>query len=359
MAMLTPLMSTARPLAQSHCVEATGPFPKFTGLGGAWTSNGTELLLLDNFEQVVLRYDSAGRSKGPILTSLAKHVQGGRPRSITTIDGQSFYMQTDANRFALVDDRYSYRPVVAKKSSSDDLVGKVYIHSLTQEDVVAFADVQSTGGLKKTWSPGFIWFPKENPESFRWIHKGVSYNEKLWYQLALPYVAGLGNTAYILRMTSPYALYQFNPAINQELEKLSALDPTPASRAQNLLPQLSTLNGPDDFNIIMKEIEHAQDLPVGLYGYGRRLYLLMRTWKGNHTEWSLKVLDPESDRLLGTVKLSVDAEHLSLVPGPSTWAIIRKSHPEGIRRQDVTGITLFNGTALLRGDTLPASICSQ
>lgn len=352
-----PSSFAAPPLRPIRCTEARGPFPKFTGPGGVWAAGGTELLLLDNFERVILRYDSTGRSKGAILTSLAKHLQDGKPRSIATSDGHRFYVQVDANRFALVDDRYSFQSVVARKSSADDIVRKVFIYGVTKQEIVAFSDVENIA--KNTWNPGFIRFPAEAPESFTWLHKGVSYEEKLWYQLAMPYIVGLGDTAYVLRMTSPYALYRFDPKTDRDLQKLSALDPDRSSKTKNVLPQLPAFGGSADLAPLMEEIEHAEDIPVGLYGYGHRLYVLLRTWRGNHTEWSLKVVDPESDKLLGTVRLAVEADHLSLVPGPSNWAIIKKARPEGIRRQDVTGVTLFDGQALIRGAALPTQVCGQ
>jgi hypothetical protein len=351
----SPVSHAETPNRRISCASASGPFPKFTGAGSAWSSSGKELLLLDNFDRTVLRYSASGRSKGPILTSLAEHLRGGRPRSIATTDGQTFYLQVDANRFAIVDSRYSYKSVAAGKSSTDDIVRKVYNYGLTTSSVLAFVDVENTS--KNTWNPGFIQFPRESLQDFTWLEKGVSYEEKLWYQLAMPFITGIGDTAYLLRMTSPYALYRYDPASDRSLKKLSVLDPTRTSGAKNILPQLPELSRPADLIAIMETIEHAEDLPVGIYAYGNRLYVLIRTWRGNHTEWSLKVIDPKNNRLLGTVRLAVEADHLSLVPGPSTWALIRKSRPEGIRRQDVIGITLFDGKSLLRGDNLPTQVC--
>jgi hypothetical protein len=247
---------------------------------------------------------------------------------------------------------------VARKSSSDDIVKKVYMYGIAGREIVAFADVENT--KHASWNPGFVRFPLNSPESFEWLLKGgISYGEKLWYQLAMPYIVGIGDTTYILRMTNPYALYRFNPKTDRELKKLTALDSDPASRTNNLLPQLPEFRSPADVIPIMETIEHTEDLPVGLYAFGNRLYVLFRTWKGNHTEWSLKVVDPENDKVLGTTRLAVDADHLSLTLGPTTWAMIKKARPEGIRKQSVTGVTLFDGRPLLRGALIPTQVCGR
>ena len=356
----TSTTSQARP-RNLTCVHVDeGPFPKFTR-SGVWSSLGDELVLLDNYDRTLLRYTSNGKCRGCIQTSLALALKSSHPRMLTAFGGSGFLLQTEASLFLDVDSRFSYKSMPLPKSSSSDEVKKVYDFAAGTNDLVAFVDTQNS--LTEQWTPGFLRTSAKGTRRFSWLARNVSDSEKLWYRLAMPYIAMDGDTAYVLRMNSPYALYRNDPSVEgDELVKVSALDPV-ASTGRNLLPYLPDLRGPQDLEPIANALRAADDLPVGLYSQAHRLFVLYRSAEPTRARWSLRVIDTRSinQPATRTISLNIDADFVSLVPGPRFWAVIAKSQPEGMREQRVTGIYIFRASSLLQADAqqLPDEICGS
>lgn len=331
--------------------DKVGPFPKFSS-SGAWTSEGHDLLLLDNYERTLVKYTAEGRFRGAIQSSLYSELQGGTPRAIVG-DGKSFYIQVAPDRFVQVDDQYSYARVVARKSANGARILKVFGFAVAGEDVVAYSHVATPGGGDQ----GFVRFQKSAPEQFRWLLHPVSDGEERYFQLSMPYIAAIGDTAYILRMESLYSLFR-NRKDEPDLHKLSALDPDKTGIA-NLTAPLPEFRGAQDLPAIMDALRYSKNLPVGIYAFEKRLFVLYRNWTGKRTEWTFLVVDPEKDEVVGRVEVRIDADHLTVVPGPKYWALVQKRNAEGMRDQEVTGLSFFlaQGLANLSAEQPTYVIC--
>lgn len=87
-------------------------------------------------------------------------------------------------------------------------------------------------------------------------------------------------------------------------------------------PVPPNLSGPDGAWAFNEGVE-TNPVPVGLFAFGGDLFILTRTPKGaNKALWQLHRLDPENDRLTGTLELPTEAPGIVLVPGKTRWAVL-------------------------------------
>jgi hypothetical protein len=88
----------------------------------------------------------------------------------------------------------------------------------------------------------------------------------------------------------------------------------------------------------MEQIE-GSSLPVGLYAWNDRLYVLSRQPGQGGTEWSLSEIDPGSETMV-TARLATSAPHLTVVPGPRQWAVLEKAAPIRLGNQPMLSLLL-------------------
>lgn len=331
-------------------LKRQGEWPEFTN-SGVWSADGTRLFLLDNARQRLLEF-STEKSERVVQGEIGKRLKRGIPRRVVPLEGGGIYVQTDENRFTEIRGK-SIKDVVASPSPSHGIISKVYNFTVVGEEVVAFVDVEESSD---TWQRGFVVFPRMQPEAFRWLRKGISTAERTFYRLSFPYIATIGDTAYVLRMETRPELYAYTKEFGDSLEPVDAFNSYTAET--HLLPELPQTRQPADFEQVMRVVERSQ-MPVGLYGWKGKLFLLERTWTGKNTAWGFVVIDPKkSEAKLRRIDINVSAEHLFAVPGMRQWTLVLKAHPTGLLSQRVMGIRFFASKAF-QGSVLPPGLCSN
>jgi hypothetical protein len=330
-------------------LKRQGEWPEYTS-SGVWSQDGKQLFLLDNAGHRLLEFSVSGKSEGPVYGELAKRLALGDPRSITPMRGGGFYIQSDDNRFTAITGK-TLKDFVADRSPSGlGIVSKIYNFTVVGDEVVAFVDVEES---PNQFQRGFIVFLKDHPSAFRWLKKGISNAERTFFRLSFPYVATVGDTAYVLRMETKPELYSYKKG-NLSLIPVDAFNPY---AEKHLLPSLPEFRM-QTFELLMRTVERSQ-MPVGLYGWGGRLFLLERSWTGKKTDWRFVVINPEDpDAKLVSIPIGVNAEHLFAVPGNLQWSLVTKGQLTGLISQEVTGIRFFPSAVLRKGATAPAQICN-
>jgi hypothetical protein len=330
-------------------LKRQGEWPEYTN-SGVWSEDGKKLFLLDNARRRLLEFSVSGKSEGVVYGELAKRLALGDPRSITPIKGGGFYIQTDENRFTAITGK-ALKDFVADRSPSGlGFVSKIYNFTVVGDEVVAFADVEES---PDQFQRGFIVFPKVQPSAFRWLKMRISNAERTFFRLSFPYIATVGDTAYVLRMETKPELYSYKRG-NLSLTPVDAFN---TYAEGHLLPQLPEFRMAN-FELLMRTVERSR-MPVGLYGWGSRLFLLERSWTGKTTNWRFVVINPEvPGAKLASIPIGVNAEHLFAVPGNLRWSLVMKGQLTGLLSQKVTGIRFFPSAVLQTGATLPAQICN-
>ncbi len=311
-------------------------------VSGAWL--GKQLVLVDALDRTLLRYSARGDSLGPIQNPLEGTLKNMRP--ITgKLRGSDLILEVSDGFLTLDNGR---RPTLSKKVVYADgieghqTIGGIWQWEPASNDIVAFADLQGPG--REEWTGALVRFPLDNPSHLTVLKRvAVRDDERTFFRTAFPYIATLGDTAYVLSMENRMGLFK-NPSGSDQLFPLRSFAPGPT--LSPFIPHLSTK---DDFVTLMSIIEKST-LPVGLYAWDKYLYILSRSPSGEGTRWTLSKIDPQDD-YLGSVELPTNAHHLTVVPG-HTWAFVEKGSVLGYGLQDIP-------TALLIPDqTLQAAFSS-
>lgn len=302
----------------------------------AWITSGTwegeRLLLVDARSGQFLSLSRDGKSL--VHETLARTLESPArlsPRQdgmVVELGGDRF---VTLNRSHVPVSANNIRAASVRKGANID---KVFAWAPAGGDLVAYADVREVGPASETWRSGFVRFPVEDPSRFRFLQAPHREPNRIFYRLGYPLMASLSDTAYILFLDNGIGLYK-NARGSDELVAMDALDGLYS--ASQLTPQLPTFTQREDFALVMRGIERSS-MPVGLYAWGNDLYVLSRSFKTNATTWRLSRVDPREDRIVSTVVLPSQANHLTVVPGAQEWAFIEKGPVRGQRDQDVNRV---------------------
>jgi hypothetical protein len=319
---------------------------------GAWTANG-DLLIADAHAKVILRYSKTGRALGTIPETIGSTLGQFFPQMIRSQQGKLF-LEVWGNGLIVMDQDFA--PLSSKdvhaKSSRPEMKGVsvegMFLWEPIGNDVISFSDLH--GPKASDWSSGFVRFPADKPQDFT-ILRDMKFEDssRIFYRLGHPYITTLGNTGYILLMDSKMEIAKVT---KHGLERLSAF---PAGL--DLSPQLPSFTTFDDMVPVLHAVERST-MPTGLYGWENALFVLWRKAEGRGTHWYLTKIDPQNDRVLGTVSiLKTSANHLSVVPGPNSWAFIEKGPVRGYGVQDIDSLLLVPAAKLRAAFRPGADLC--
>jgi hypothetical protein len=353
-----PQPSPTRSVTMGACVRCWPTrLPAFSS-SGAWRNDGAELALLDNTARTILRYTPEGAALGEVSPAIRPYLKRSFPLQMRSSEG-GFVLQVDGNRFEQINGSLSQRRIPVANAASvsrtpvfDNYFQWTLVSGNQGEDVVAIADVKL--GERKWWS-GVVRFPLAHPSDVELIQP-IDDLERVFYRITYPYVATVGNAAYVLRMDNQMGLYRVEKKNGKSsltlMHSFEEIYPHPADS-----PRLPMFRQPDDFAVVMQRVERSR-MPAGLYtGWNGDLYILSREPQGAATRWSLSRIDPEGDEYLGTAPLSsIQANHLTLIPGPEKWAGLERGPVKGLTLQSVKDIVMIP-TARIERKALKGDLC--
>jgi len=301
------------------------------------TADG-DLLIADAHSKSILRYSEDGRALGTIPEKIGADLADFFPQMIRSTQQGNLFVELFHGRLAVLDKHYipqSKSDIHAKSlnpKSRDLAVQGMYLWEPIGNDLVTFSDIQ--GPKENDWQSGFVRFPADRPQDFSVLY-AMKFKEPshIFYRLGHPYITSLGNTTYVLLMESKMRILK---SVDGGLVPMSTAA-FPADQL-SLTPQLPEFESTDDLPHVMRAVE-TSTMPTGLYGWENSLYLLWRRPDGATTKWFLTKIDPTKERVVGTVSIKgTSANHLSVVPGPKSWAFIEKGPARGWGLQDVRSI---------------------
>jgi hypothetical protein len=317
---------------------------------GTWLADGRRLAVVDSLSERVVLYRQDGRSLGVVTGPNGEALRDLSPRLIKSAGQGRLLVETAADGLVALDSRFALlrrTPLNSKSARSDlTMLGTFQWQPVGNDEVVSFSDLE----LKPPrWGAGFVRFSLADPASFTVLRQGsLEDPERLFNRLGYPFIAALGDKAYILVMGNSTELYESSKG-SPDLRRLTAF-------SSQETPDLPSFDEWSEFAGVMAAVERSA-MPAGLYGWDGQLYLLSRKPAGGgRTQWSLTRLDPESGQNLGTVVLPTTAHHLTVIPGPRAWAFLEKGPVLGRERQEI-GSMLLVSAARLRG-SFSGSLCN-
>ncbi|MFW6012272.1 MAG: hypothetical protein ACOC92_01010 [bacterium] len=160
-----------------------------------------------------------------------------------------------------------------------------------------------------------------------------------------------GRAAVLLMREEPQIFVETGPG--GELKPLEAM---PAGLEARPVIEHLDWNHPVDFPVVHEEVE-ASTMPVGLFGWRGKLFVLHRAPEGETTSWWLSRIDPGADVVEARARLPTDANHLTVAVGEERWAFLEKGPIRGYGVQSVESVLFIPGE-MVEGAEMGGAMCS-
>lgn len=333
------------PARGASCFRARPAVTPDWNISGAFAPNG-DLLLVDSFNEEILTYDSTGRLKGPL--PLGGQLENFFP-SLIKKRGEGLVLETAVARFAFLDSRLSparTRDALRMASIVSPRLYSFVGWDFAGDDMITFSDFEDANGVSKS---GFIRFPFYAGKPISVLHEVPRFgNVHNSIRLGHPYIATIGGTAYILELNQVPEIYRNRPG-TREWHKLAIKLPVGS-------PKLPRFFYPADYPGVMAAVKRSS-MPVGLYSSGKNLVVFSRRASPSGTQWLLTLIDPEKEQTVWTKRLDLDAEHVTVVPGPRNWAFVEKGPIKDTDYQKPHSV-LFVPTVAIESPLKDQRLCS-
>jgi len=329
--------SLAQTVSKDHCREvALRQKPGWT-LSGAWQPDGS-LIIVDALWNTILRYSSSGESLGPVGEPLKSALVDlmpvtGQPR------GSDFILEVSDGLMVMSERLRPIKTVnMLAQKGEGWAIGGYWQWFPAGKDIVAYVDVVRGTDRDNidNWKSAFVRFSLDNPAGLTVLSLGSldDRNRTTFLRSGSPYIASLGDTAYVLKFGERIGLYK-NERGSGKLEEIKGIQ-------LGKSPQLPQFKSAQDYVDLMAATEKVS-MPVGLYGWNNSLYVLSRSPGAQGTRWFLTSINPagESQGITGKVELPIQASHVTVVPGPRSWAFVEKGPVKGYGVQDISRVLLI------------------
>ena len=324
LALLWPSTSRARDEAVCHSLPLEPTLE--SAVGAVWRTDGKELVVTDTAASRLMRYSSTGRFLGFVDQLGMEPYNISSPTEVHATP-KGFVVRNQFYYWVWFD--HDFKPLKVEGPTGDERVALVDEVLLSDEDLTGIGSIKKPG---KPWLQGLV---RVRPGPLRAVEivEEIPFDtaEGSFHRVLYATVAAAGSSPYALRLTGPPYIERVAPR--------ARLKAFPGGFSQ--LPTLPPMYGPSDALAVEKVMSQAF-FPVALYGSGRYLFLLTRQPADKGTTWKLHKIDPEKDRLLGSVTLPTTAFELVLAPGPEKWAILEKGPSDGSGHQKVTDLLLVS-----------------
>jgi hypothetical protein len=339
--------------ADGSCRTKPLPHPMGWVTTGAWDGSGIQLFVVDSLQRKIFGLSPSGRPLYGFLNGLEKDLPAFLPSRLMFREGR-FTLELLGDRFITLDKNFV--PLSRRALNKDAIRGplsveKIYIWDLAKNgDIIAYADVKEVTKRGEQWTSGFLRIAASNPKDFKFLSHPTSYlvPERTFYKLGMPFITSIGETIYVLRMENNVTLYRGRKG-DTELQPLSVAIPD-----AGLSPMLPSFSRTDQMPAVMHAVEQST-MPVGIYGWNDHLYVVSRRFSQDRsTTWSVSKIDPNSERVVASTTLPVQAQHLTVIPGDRYWAILEKGSVTAFGEQEIKQITFIDSSRMKR---LGANLC--
>ena len=341
---LATIAPSATDLPPCYRIELKQPI--FSVLSGAWTHDGQALLLADTEQNRLFLLSRAGRLEStpaalgrvadfkPSFLSAIYPLQRG---SSGILAKAAYLLQMSDERFVAFDESFSPTFILPLREQAVDgnlAVDWVWNWVLLGGELVAFVDMKEDKPTDSEdhWTCGLVRIPLGSPGDFHVLRQlDIKNPSRAFYRLGSPYVASIGQMVYFLNMQSPPQI----EALRQGGEQLEPLPGLPEYLRS--LPNVPPGRAPMDF----LKVGDIPGIAVSMFGWEGKLYVVSRPDSREADLWRFAVVDPTIGKHVATLYYRSSASNLTMVPGPSGWAIVERGpRPEHLFKQEVRSITI-------------------
>lgn len=316
---------------------------------GAWSDG--RLILVDSGARAVRQYLPSGRMVNDLSAKLSEDFGRYRPSRIEPLSGGRFLLEMANDRMVTFNKAFQVeaktdvvRTAPAAKAASGARIRSLFGWAVATSRSGGEDEILGYGDLSRgeQWQSGFFRFPVSHPESFDILEASAApppqVPSRIFYRLGMHYLTAIGDTGYVLQMDDRLGLFRHLKG-SKDLEFVRDMGVGP------ILPNFVTR---EDLPSVMRAVEQSS-MPVGIWGWERYLFVLSRQPLATGTRWTLTRLDPQQQpvrQVTGSVVLPTQAHHLTVVPGPDSWAFVEKGPVRAFGAQDIDSVVLVPSRAL-------------
>lgn len=340
------LTSTSFAAAERVAVTGTSVTPEtvpYWNVTGTWSPNGGELLLVDALRAEILRYAANGDFLG-FLKPPAELEEAYRPKAIQATPS-GYFLEYATGKFAELDQGFGLvkkYSILEESRRSGAQVSGIFQWTLTDGAMVAFADIVEGGQP----SGALVRIGLSSPGDFSVLERiPIEDPRRQMFLMGLPYVASVDGRAYYGLLGEAAALKEVDPQVPviAHLARAPELMKTAMG-----LPDIPEDRGPGGAIELFSSLTR-KPLVSGLYGWRGNLFVAVRRpSKADLLEWSLVMIEPETGAHKVFFLPEVHDPHLTFVPGPEGWAVVRKGPVEALGQQKVRALYLVDGAEFKR-----------
>lgn len=337
MVLLSPFLSLALALGAGPspvCERVPVGLAKVWLPDAAWSVDGKTLVVTDVAEGRLLRFSARGER----LADISSPGSGPRDFNHPTVlhpTAEGFLLTDGVRRWLALD--HEGRPVRQVVAADRSVIGVMAQAVLLDGELVGFGSAAEGEGRHRS---GFLRLSLEPLKVIARAEGPAETSPEIDFYSALPHlVVAAGPHAYALRFTEPPRIERLFPP-----GRLQAFPPGFEQLAR-IPPGLTGPGRQADFDSFFVK----QTLPVALFGQGGDLYLLTRQPASEGgTRWRLHRIDPNHDRLLGSVDLPTRVINLLVAPGPAWWAVLEEGMASAEGRLSLESLLLLSTEWLAR-----------
>lgn len=329
--------------------------PRWT-ISGTWGDAG-QLILADPVKKAVLQYLVPSGQVQALPKAVAADLDHTAPARIQATRSGDLVVELANDRLVTFGRSFQLkarRDVVTsynqKSASRGARVESLWGWTLAGSDLLGYGDLSFDG--RQRWESGIFRLSMANPPDVDILfstplaqatpESETPDSSRLFYRLGLPFLTATEDgTGYVLVMKNPLGIYRLE-AGKPDLDFVA-----PLPKGLEVSPDLPDFKRKEDLPSVMRAIEQST-MPAGLWGWEGHLYLLSRAPAGARTRWTLTKIDPRPGavRVLGSVVLPTQANHLTVVPGTKWWAFVEKGPVLGFGNQVIDSAVLVPSQAL-------------
>lgn len=233
-------------------------------------------------------------------------------------------------------------------NSAGQRIGSVFSWALARNTILTFSDLENKD---RSWTSAFLRIPISSPGAFSTLNlPPLDDDGRDLYLYGHPYITASSTHGYVLLMQKDPAIFEFNLNGTQKVRKLSVgsiLGPRPS---------LPKKQGVSTVRALYAAVEKSS-MPVGLFFENDRLFMLARRPTQNGTSWLLYRIDVTSGQTEATLEIPSSANHLTVIPGPTSWLFLEKGPVLGLGEQSVLGALSVPAKDLTKG--LSGPLCGS
>lgn len=324
------------------------PEPKWS-VSGAWSQDGERLLLVDAFRSQILEYRKDGSLVRGHEVPLGGTTIFSRPSTLKARDDGFLVEQEDAAFVFLGPDLGAQREedLLAETLRAPLRIVSIFSWTLLGQEgdqLLALGDVQLENAETRT---GFLRVPLDDPSRAELLFELGDGDAVDYYLLGHQYMATLGGKAYLVEMTRSPSIVEVGS--EGQVRRLDAFP-----EGYRLRPYLPSQGGLDQIPALFAAVERSR-MVAGLYAWEGHLYLLTREPGVDGCRWTLLEIDPTRETIVESFTLPTRAPHLTVVPGPESWALLERGRVTGFGQQEVPGLLLVPSDRFRKEDRDPGS----